>query len=138
MSNFKLNINPIKDFVKQLNKKLNNTDTLFAKIGKQITKSTIKRFTDETAPDGSKWEKSKRALKDNRSTLVKTGALKSSIEFETTKRLLAIGSPYNHYDVNIHQKGGYAGKKKIPARPFIGFSRKDEKKIKDMFEDYLK
>mgnify|MGYP001028464933 CR=1 FL=1 len=118
--------------------------------------STVERFTEEKAPDGTPWKPSIRALEENGKTLTKTAQLKTSIRSEVSGHGLAVGT--NDIRAATHQFGDSrtirARNKRyltfkiggqwrraasvdvdIPARPFLGISREDEQDIKDMLEE---
>lgn len=119
-------------------RKLSNTKPLMASIGEALVSSTIKRFVAETAPDGKKWKKSKRAASENGATLTDTGRLRKSIDFAATPAKVMVGS--NAVYARIHQMGGKAGKghkADIPARPYLGVSKADMEEAKALLNSFL-
>ncbi|MCM1120108.1 MAG: phage virion morphogenesis protein [bacterium] len=118
--------------------------------------STVERFTEEKAPDGTSWKPSIRAKEENGKTLTKTAQLKTSIRSEVSDKGLAVGT--NDIRAATHQFGDKrtirARNKRyltfkiggqwhralsvdvnIPARPFLGISKEDEQDIKDILEE---
>ena len=98
-------------------------------IGAEVESQTRRRITDEKAgPDGSAWE----AWSDDygktrhggQSLLEGHGDLVDSIGFEIDADGVHVGT--NLVYGAIHQFGGEAVGKNIPARPFLGLSAENE------------
>ncbi len=136
-------------------RKLSDTRPLMASVGEALVSGTIRRFAAEKAPDGSAWEKSKRAAEENGQTLTDTGRLRKSIDFAATPDKVMVGSnlPY----ARIHQLGGTIRPKKgkalkfrgrngkdvivsrvnMPARPYLGVSKADMDEVRALLQSFL-
>ena len=116
------------------------------KIGELLVSSTIKRFEDEEAPDGTKWDQSIRAKNDGGKTLTDNKHLKGSIHHHASAAGVEVGT--NLIYAGVHQNGmeikpktakflrfqigGQWSKKRkvtIPKRPFLGISDDDMEEI---------
>lgn len=132
-------------------------------IAESIKSSTKERFRTEKAPDGKKWEKSKRVSDQGGITLVDTAGLKNSIKYSADKSGFAVGT--NKIYAATHQLGAknrritirahtpkglifqingqWIRKKEvkisvnIPKRPFLGLSDEDMDEIKGVINDYF-
>lgn len=62
--------------------KVKDTKKITRKIAARMAAKIRMNFKNETEPDGKKWEKSKRAIKDNGQSLSDTGRLKASITYK--------------------------------------------------------
>lgn len=122
-------------------------------IGEMLDKSHDARFDLEVSPDGQPWEylsvlshlltKEKNPDK----ILTESGRLRESLHYDVTDNTLQFGT--NVVYAAVHQFGakkGAFGKNKrgtplpwgdIPARPFLGVSPGDEKRITDILSDHL-
>ena len=121
--------------------RLKNPRVLLEPIRNRLLEVTRRSFAGQKSPDGKpwvalspKWAARKDRLRPGRKILQFSGALSSAtgtftgIEgntvFIATRPDLVYG--------RIHQKGGRAGRNrsaKIPARPFLGFPRKDQDEV---------
>ena len=129
---------------------------LLDSIGLYLESSTIDRFDDETAPDGSKWTQSIRAKEEGGKTLTDQSILRGSITYIADNDQVEWGS--NLIYAGVHQHGatitakGPGGLKfqlpgglgfrnvmsvTIPARPFLGINADDEIQIIGLTEDYI-
>ena len=118
--------------------KMKHTETLTEAIGETLVASTRERFENEERPDGTKWDKSKRADAEGGLTLTDNAILKNSIGYEASRKTVAVGT-VEVYGA-IHQLGGQAGrglKVTIPERAFLGISKDDEDEIKGIGEDFM-
>lgn len=127
-------------------------------LGETIKTSTRDRFRTEKAPNGKKWEPSKRAITNGGVTLVNSAVLKNSITYQSNETGFAVGT--NSIYAATHQLGDkrtisanssnglrfkigdqWVTKKEvkvdIPARPFLGISAEDEDEIKSTIEDFV-
>ncbi len=135
----------------QAAKGMANTQRLMKQIGMVMAGSTERRFDTATDPEGKAWIPSKKTLKTAASanggkgkkakkkiakkdphnkTLMKSGQLRNTLAVSATPFEVHVGSnlPY----ARIHQLGGKAGRGRkvtIPARPYLGISKEDEKEI---------
>ena len=88
--------------------------------------------------EGTKWEKSSRAERQNGQTLLDTGLLRKSITYKHDGVSVNIGT--NKKYARIHQFGGKAGRGKkvtIPARPYIGINDDDKREIGGIIADVI-
>jgi phage virion morphogenesis protein len=129
-------------------------------IGTRLVANTQDRFDAAEAPDGSPWKAllpAYAALKRGPGILRESGmrgGLQGSIAFDTAGSELAIGS--NKIYAAVHQFGATIRAKNapalrfrlgngmvavrsvtIPARPYLGLSRRDEEDTLDVVEFFL-
>jgi phage virion morphogenesis protein len=95
----------------RLEERLKDTTPLMQRIGRALHSSTKTRFQTQTAPDGSRWKPSRRAIREGGQTLVKTSRLRNSITWSADATRALIGTNVQY--AAIHQTGGTVG---IPAR----------------------
>ena len=140
----------------QLLERGSDLSPLMSRIGQYGESSTIQRFDDETAPDGSKWPQSIRARVEGGKTLTDSARLKMSITHRSDSSSAEWGT--NVIYAAVHQSGAtirpvsakalsfrlpgnlrFVSVKEvvIPARPFIGLSAEDEEEIVALGEDYF-
>lgn len=134
---------------------IRETGPLLDSIGSMLAGNTQKRFDDEESPDGKKWKKSQRAMRENGKTLSNSGDLKKNISYKTEPNTVIVGT--NKEYARIHQFGGtitpkkgkylkfktpdgYVSVKKvtIPPRPFIGISKDDRDEAKQLVGEFIK
>ena len=120
-------------------------------IGEALVSSTIRRFGEQKAPDGTPWQplaaatvaprakdygkrgkikKGAEARLQGRKILIQSARLRNSISARVGGSKVAVGT--NVVYARIHQFGGQAGRGKkvrIPARPYLGISRDDQEEI---------
>ncbi len=118
------------------------------KVGEAMVSSTIQRFNEQRAPDGTAWQrhaavtvaprakdyrkngqlrKGIRERMEARKILIDSARLRNSIAAKAEGSKVHVGTNVKY--ARIHQKGGMAGrgkKVKIPARPFLGVSSGDK------------
>jgi phage virion morphogenesis protein len=119
-------------------------------IGRRLVSETDRRFETETAPDGTSWKPSRRAIETGGQTLTDKGRLRDSISHQVGPRSVAIGT--NLIYAAVHQagatirptsakalkfrlpNGAFVTTKEvtIPARPFIGISDEGEAAIGEL------
>lgn len=113
-------------------------------IGDVLTKSTKKRFSTTTAPDGSSWAKNKDSTllyKPGNQPLTDRGILGDTINSQMQGNdAVAIGSPQEY--AAMQQFGGTKAEfpnlwGDIPAREFLGISNEDENNILSIISDHL-
>lgn len=129
----------------------------FEEIGEAMLASTHERFRAETDPEGKPWRALTRRYVDRprkkggrggreHPILFRTGNLFRSIVYRAHQFDLEIGTnakfPGGEYSrAAIHQLGGEPGMAPgpaaIPARPFLGVSDADRKKIGSILTRYL-
>lgn len=142
-------------------------------IGEELVDSTLRRFVDSVAPDGSHWAPNSlltimRSGQGNaKKPLIGAGkALSTQINYAVSGDSVTIGSPMKYAAVQQHgarmgEFGRYyqlfrrqyaeddfrrhAGSQKghpipwanIPARPFLGVSKRDRDMIERIVADYI-
>jgi len=146
-------------FVEQLAARTKNIDGALKNTGEALLQTTRDRFETGTDPQGRKWKPlsalTVRLRGASSPVLWNTGRLRGSISWSISGGRLELGP--NTVDAAVHQfgativprekkalripagRGGavFAGKVKIPARPYIGFGPKDEQAAMDALEDWL-
>ncbi|WP_321495628.1 phage virion morphogenesis protein [uncultured Desulfobacter sp.] len=135
--------------------KIANRQQLSETLGEQLVSSTIRRFEDESGPDGKTWKKSGRADAQGGQTLSDSGRLKSSVNYEASPAAVAVGT--NAEYAAIHQfggeirpksakalqfkvpGGGFRKVKKVtmPARPYIGINQDDIDEARQTIAGFL-
>jgi len=131
--------------LQKLNAATGNLTPALKEIGEVLKESTIERFDTTTAPDGSKWELnsvlSTLLYKDGDRPLTDEGTLGNTIFYQVNgKDSLEIGSPMEY--AAMQQFGGTKAEfphlwGDIPARPFLGISSEDERKINEILDEHL-
>lgn len=131
-----------------LSGRMKNLRPVMNEIGQRYERRVLENFRDESAPDGTKWQrlsattlmmglsrhkgigkrgglvKAGRSYLTNKSLLVESGRLRSRIHHQTDAESVRIGVAGIDYAA-IHQFGGMAGrgrKVKIPARPWLAMN----------------
>ncbi|NJK43804.1 MAG: phage virion morphogenesis protein [Pleurocapsa sp. SU_196_0] len=129
-------------------------------VGEALVSSSIQRFNDQRAPDGTPWKSLSRATIEGSvrsSDLTKRGRLRSSAARRMAARLMLVQSArlrnsiastlrgtVVHVGTNVkyarlHQLGGQAGRRSarviVPARPFLGISAEDKAEIRRQVRD---
>jgi len=115
---------------------------LFLVLGRAMRTITQDRFEDQTAPDGTSWEKSQRAVEQSGQTLVDNSDLIDSLVTEQPLVLpgqATIGSnlPY----AAIHNFGGETGRNKsvdMPKREYIGLNDNDSEELAEAAMRYIR
>jgi phage virion morphogenesis protein len=122
-----------------------NLYPLMADIGQYMVRSTQNRILREKkSPKGDRWAELAQSTIDSKghsSILFLTGDLAKGISVEdvsNTNVTIRSDSEYGSF----HQKGwkhhGRPGRtKRVPARPFLGVSEENKRRIKKMLRDYL-
>jgi phage virion morphogenesis protein len=134
---------------------LENPIELFQAIGAGGVAATQRRFETETAPGGTPWPMSIRAMMQGGRTMTDTGRLVGSIFYDADARSVRWGT--NVLYAAIHQLGGTIRAKNakalffriggqavqvqsvtIPARPFLGIDEDDAAEIEATALDFLR
>lgn len=128
---------------------------LMDRFGLYLEASTIDRFDDETAPDGTPWKPSIRARETGGKTLTDKGLLRGSITYVAGPDQVEWGSnliyaavhqhgatiePVNAPHLRFRMPGGSwvtSDRVEIPARSFLGVSGEDEAQLLGLAEDYV-
>ena len=114
-----------------------DTSGLMPRLGEYLQNSTQERFKAEAGPDGSRWAvlqpRTRQRKRRNPSTiLTERGFLRKNIQWQVTAPgRVEVGSSMVY--AATHQ----FGRGKIPARPFLGLSRKDEEQVGEIVRDWL-
>lgn len=133
-------------------KKLTDMTVPMKQSGIYMIGQNTRNFINESTPDGKKWKplskatiaRRKKGKKKKRSDkiLQDTGILKRSVtagkNIEVTKNSMVIEAHRKSGNVDIarvHQLG--SRKRKIPARPFLGFNRKNIDMINRIFARWV-
>jgi phage gpG-like protein len=156
----------ITDALTRLSAALSDMTPAYEELGKILVESTIDRFGQGIAPDGSRWApKSKTTLEkygsrtsnriDVRPLFGPSGALSSQIFYNASADGVEWGSPMvyaaaMHFGAAKGAFGAYSGVNKkghpysgvapwgnIPARPFLGLSPEDETNVLDALAEWL-
>ncbi len=139
----------------ELLRRTGDLSPLMERIGAYGEESTVHRFEAETGPDGERWTPSIRARRAGGQTLTDTARLRQSITWRADRDSAEWGT--NVLYARTHQEGATIRAKGggrlgftipgigfraphevvIPARPFLGVDREDEREIDDIVRDYV-
>lgn len=137
----------------QLLKKSADLTPALNDIGEMLDKSHDQRFDLEVTPDGMPWEYLSvlstllNKEKNFDKILTESGRLRESLHYQVNKNTLAFGT--NVVYAAVHQfgalKGAFGQNKRgtplpwgnIPARPFLGVSKGDEDRMREILKDHL-
>jgi phage virion morphogenesis protein len=138
--------------------KLSNLKPVFGSIGEYMLRATRSRFDAQADPNGRPWAplrpatiKAKERRKFGTATRTKRGrliaktkanptdilhdtfTLRDTINYQADGQKVLIGSPL------IKARSLQLGypKRNLPARPFLGVSKADEREIVDIVKDFL-
>lgn len=100
----------------------NDLSPVMDDFGAYLASITTERFDSETAPDGTPWQQSERALEEGGKTLTDHGHLRDSFTWNLLDggQALEFGSTSKY--AGIHQFGGETGRNHattLPAREMI-------------------
>jgi phage virion morphogenesis protein len=120
-------------------------EPVMAEAAQYMVRSTVNRILrSKTGPDGERWEALRDVtvnLKGNDTILFQTGDLSRSIRVEdVSDQGFMITSDSDHASYmqdGIKRTRGMIKNKEVPARPFMGFSDENKKRIAKMIRDYL-
>jgi len=114
-------------------RELGNIKKLLHSIGTEEEGQIKERFETKKDPDGNSWTSWSKNYSKGKSLLVKSGRLKSSIQFNLTSFGVVWGS--NLIYAGTHQNG--FDKKGVPARPYLGFGEEDLFLLNATIEDFI-
>lgn len=111
-----------------------DTKALLERIGEDLEASTVARFSEGETPEGARWagwspDYAKR--RHGGRVLDLTGRLRASMTRSATDKDLKVGTPI--WYARVHQRGARG----IPARPFLGYSAKDDDLMLDRVGEAL-
>lgn len=143
MIKFRVNSKPARVELEGRIKKAQQSHILMKKISAMLEMAVDKNFEQEGRP---RWKALKESTLEAREAQGHTGKilqvrgrLKNSIISRYSHLKAIIGT--NYRTARIHQYGGFTGvkgKTKIPARPFIKLTEKDEELINKRIREYFK
>ncbi|MEX2155111.1 MAG: phage virion morphogenesis protein [Gemmatimonadaceae bacterium] len=137
----------VKRALKRLGAAVQDLSEPMEEIGSSLVTSTQQRFEEKESPEGEAWQPvskahARRKVEEGRSPaniLRFKNYLLQSISYLADRGSVAVGS--NRVYAAIHQLGGTEdmapGPAGIPARPYLGVSRDDEREIGAILGDYL-
>lgn len=146
-----VNDREVTEMVKRLTRKMSDMSPVMHRIGALYEARVVENFKNESAPDGTPWErlsqttvmmglskrggftkkgglskKGKKYLTGKR-VLWDTGDLAGSVHFQADSHGVTIGTAANIPYAAVHQfgtdKAGRGNKTKIPARPYLAMNR---------------
>ncbi|WP_029083412.1 phage virion morphogenesis protein [Bradyrhizobium sp. th.b2] len=145
--------------LRKLNKRISellhdtlNLQPVYASAAEYMKNSTVNRvLRSKTGPDGERWaalrEVTVKLKGGNDSILFDSGELAKWIQVEdvthdgfvlSSTALNHEGEPYSSYvQDGVKRTKGMIRRKKIPPRPFMGFSDENKRRISKMIRDYL-
>ncbi|WP_428527152.1 phage virion morphogenesis protein [Roseibium sp.] len=129
-----------------------NPDMLLDPIGALVTSQTQRRIdVEKSSPDGAPWEPNR----EGSETLVESGALRDTIDYEVTGMAVEVGSPLIY--AAVHQMGAtivskeakalvftvggktvFAQKVTIPPRPYLGLSPVNRMEIENLVDTIIR
>lgn len=110
------------------------------RIAGSLRKSTVKRFSSKTAPDGSRWAglkpatlraKAKKDGGERGGILVDRGDLYESLTAFANDKMAVVGTP------QIYAQYHQTGTRHMAARPIFGLSEQDRQDIRQSLADWL-
>lgn len=110
------------------------------RIAGSLRKSTVKRFSSKTAPDGSRWvglkpatlrAKAKKDGGERGGILVDRGDLYESLTAFANDKMAVVGTP------QIYAVYHQTGTRHMAARPIFGLSGQDRQDIRQSLADWL-
>jgi phage gpG-like protein len=110
----KKNQDTVSRLLQDLTGRLQDLTPVMRDIGEILVEHIQENFREGTAPDGTRWKPSVRAMKEGGKTLIDTGVLRNSFHARPDRRSVRIGTP----DVRaaVHQFG--APLPRIPSSPY--------------------
>jgi phage virion morphogenesis protein len=119
--------------------------TVYAQAAEYMKRSTENRILrSKTSPDGERWEALRDVtvnLKGHDRILFETGELANSIQISDVSNdefELTSNAPQASYmQDGIKRTRGMIRNKRVPPRPFMGFSDENKRRIATMIRDYL-
>ncbi len=102
------NMPEVLDVFEQLKQASQDLSPVWDDIGEYFVHETAERFLTGTAPDGTYWEPSQRALNESGTTLVDHAHLRDSFTWNADPDSFEFGT--NMIYAGIHQKGGKTGR----------------------------
>lgn len=139
--------------LKRLNKRLTDLlhdalhlEPVMQEAAQYMQRSTVNRILrSKTSPEGERWK----ALRDvtiqlkngNDSILFDSGELSRSIHIEDVSNhgftISADADHASYMQQGVRRTKGMIKGKKVPPRPFMGFSEENNRRIAKMIRDYL-
>ena len=113
-----------------------DTRTLMPRLGEYLQRSTQERFRTQTDPDGGAWAALQPRTRERKrhnldKILTQRGYLRRGITYQVTAPgRVEVGSKLVY--AATHQ----FGRGNIPARPFLGISRRDAEEINAIVRDW--
>jgi phage virion morphogenesis protein len=151
----KIESSDLRKLSKRMSELLNDAlhlESVYAQAAEYMKRSTVNRIVrSKTSPEGERWA----ALKDvtiklkggNDSILFQSGELARGIQIEdvshegfvlSSTALNKEGEAYSSYlQEGVKRTRGMIKGKKIPPRPFMGFSDENKRRIAKMIRDHL-
>jgi phage virion morphogenesis protein len=120
-------------------------EPVLSEAANYMVRSTQNRILrSKTSPDGARWEALRDVtvnLKGHDRILFQTGDLANSIKVEDVSNSgFVVTSDAEHASYmqdGVKRTRGMIKNKKIPPRPFMGFSDENKRRIAKMIRDYL-
>lgn len=123
---------------------LTNLKPAMDEIGKYMVRSVQDRIAKEGPdPDGHPWDPLRdltHDLKGHDRILHETGALRRSIKADADGKGVTIGSdlPYAQFmQKGVKRTGGMFPNRVVPPRPFLGFSKENARRIREILSKHL-
>lgn len=156
MAIVRININPwewqkVYDRIQEVEERATNLRPAVQAVAQYMVRSIKNRFRTKRAPDGKTWPANTATtifLKGNDNVLIHSGRLKDSVRATrmTSKGMSIIadaknprtGQSYASYmQRGVRRTGGFIPGKRIPPRPYMGFSRENVRRIGKIFQEYI-
>jgi len=140
-----LDASPALAALRGVRERLANLSPVMAAIGEAVVSQAQDSFENQASPAGVPWKSSLRAEREKGQTLVDTGGLRSSVNYQVGMELgggahVEVGSGLVY--AAIHQLGGRAGKGLrvlLPARPYLPDEESlDQAEIAAMVSAYVR
>ncbi|SDK40545.1 phage virion morphogenesis protein [Bradyrhizobium ottawaense] len=120
-------------------------EPVMAEAAEYMKRSTVNRvLRSKTSPDGERWEALRDVtvnLKGHDRILFEHGDLANSIQVGDVSNdgfmVIANAKHASYMQEGIERTRGMIRNKKVPPRPFMGFSDENKRRISQMIRDYL-
>jgi len=126
------------DYLRALEKRVDDMAPVYRDIGEYMLGSTQDRFRDEEDPEGKPWEPlndkyRRRKKKNTDKILVLDGYMRDLLAYQADSESMQLGT--NRIQGATHQFGDDS--RNIPERAFLGFSAEDSDEILHIVQQHL-
>jgi phage virion morphogenesis protein len=139
------NTKPLSDRLDEIADRFDHVEAIMDDIAEYMVRSVRNRILrSKRDPKGERWKslsKVTKELKGHERILFDTGELSRSIEVTSADgdgfTVSATADHASYMQLGVARTGGMIKGKEIPARPFMGFSDANRRRIGRMLRDYI-